>query len=358
MHKSRIEKLRNKMHTVGIPAVWITSPENRYYFSNFKGSSGSLFITKENTYLLTDFRYVDQAKNEAPSYSVVDHKREEITEIVRLMEDYSFSNLGIELDHISAQQYLQLNEQTTNKEFLGIDQQLSDVRMLKDDSEIQSLQKAVKICDQAFEHITTFIKPGLTEKEIGLELETFMRRAGAESIKTNHVIASGERSSLPHGQATDRVVQKGDFIKMDIGARVNGYYSDFTRTVILGEPSDKQKEIYSIVKEAQEKSLESVGPGKTCSEVDKVGRGIIESYGYGENFGHSLGHSIGLALHEKPVMRSTDETKLEPGMVITVEPGIYIQGFGGVRIEDLVVITEKGHMNLTQATKDLIIIPA
>lgn len=346
------------MHTSGISAVWITSPENRFYFSNFKGSSGSLFITKKNTYLLTDFRYVDQAKNEAPSYSVVDHKREEIAKVVRMMDEQGFSNLGIEFDHVSARQYLQLNEKTTNKDFLGIDQQLSDVRMFKDDGEIQSLQKAVKICDQAFEHITTFIKPGLTEKDIGLELETFMRRAGAESIKTNHVIASGERSSLPHGQATDRVVQKGDFIKMDIGARVNGYYSDFTRTLVLGEPSDKQKEIYSIVKEAQEKSLEAVGPGKTCSEVDKVGRGIIASYGYGENFGHSLGHSIGLALHEKPVMRSTDETKLEPGMVITVEPGIYIQGFGGVRIEDLVVITEQGHMNLTQATKDLIIIPA
>lgn len=346
------------MNKIGLSAIWITSPENRYYFSNFRGSSGSLFITKDTAYLLTDFRYIDQAEQEAPLYTVVDHQREEIAEVKRLVENHDCTELGVELTHISAQQYLEAKEQTSHLSFEGVDPILNDVRMFKDEEEIQSLQKAISICDQAFEHITTFITPGITEKDIGLELETFMRKAGAEAIKTNHVIASGERSSLPHGQATDRVVQKGDFIKMDIGARVNGYYSDFTRTVVLGEPTEKQQEIYSIVREAQEKSLEAIGPGKSCSEMDKIGRAIIESYGYGDHFGHSLGHSIGLALHEKPVMRSTDETILQPGMVITVEPGIYIQGFGGVRIEDLVVITDDGHLNLTQATKDLIIIPA
>ncbi len=346
------------MNKAGVHSVWLTSNENRYYFSNFRGSSGSLFITQEEAFLLTDFRYIDQAENESPFFTILNHKRQEIDEVIRLMDKHSCGTLGLELSNLNAQQYLQITERSPQVCFRGIDDELDDVRMLKDADEIQSLQQAIDICDQAFEHITSFIEPGITEKDIGLELEIFMRKAGAESIKSNHVIASGERSSLPHGQATDRVIKKGDFIKMDIGARVNGYYSDFTRTVVLGEPCEQQKEIHSIVREAQEKSLEAIGPGMTCSEMDRIGRSIIESYGYGENFGHSLGHSIGLALHEKPVMRATDDTVLQPGMVITVEPGIYIKGFGGVRIEDLVVITEDGHTNLTQATKDLIVIPS
>ncbi|MCD5324170.1 MULTISPECIES: M24 family metallopeptidase [Pontibacillus] len=357
MDNIRIQALRQKMKETGVSAVWLTSPENRFYFSQFKGSSGSLFITEEETILLTDFRYVDQAHDEAPSFTIVDHKRKEVEEVARLLNKHSCSNVGIELVTLPTQSYLEVTKRLPEVSFQGFDDELNDIRMIKDESEIHSLHKAIEICDKAFDHITTFIQPGITEKEIGLELETFMRKAGAESIKTNHVIASGERSSLPHGQATDRVIQKGDFVKMDIGARVNGYYSDFTRTVVLGEPSDKQKDIYSIVRETQEASLEAIGPGRTCSEIDQIGRGIIESYGYGEHFGHSLGHSIGLALHEKPVMRATDDTVLQPGMVITVEPGIYLKGFGGVRIEDLVVITEKGHNNLTQATKDLIVIP-
>lgn len=229
--------------------------------------------------------------------------------------------------------------------------------MIKDEEEINHLRKAVSYCDKAFEQILPFIRPGISEREIGLELEILMRKAGAEGIKANHVIASGERSSLPHGQATERIVQVGDFVKMDIGARVEGYYSDFTRTVVVGESSEKQRELYNIVRTAQDASLREIGPGKTCAEMDEVGRSIIREAGYGDNFGHSLGHSIGLAVHERPAMRATDDTILEPGMVITVEPGIYISGFGGVRIEDFVVITEDGYENLTYATKDLQVIP-
>ena len=232
-----------------------------------------------------------------------------------------------------------------------------DIRMIKDEQEIEYFQTAVSYCDQAFEHILSFIRPGMTEQEVGFELEMFMRKAGAEGIKANHVIASGERSSLPHGQATNRVIQVGDFVKMDIGARVKGYYSDFTRTVVVGEPSSKQVEIYEVVKKAQEAALGAIGPGKVCSQLDEMVRSIFREAGYGENFTHSLGHSIGLAIHEKPVMRSSDHTVLQPGMVITVEPGIYIPGFGGVRIEDFVVITEDGYKNLTKATKELQVIP-
>jgi Xaa-Pro aminopeptidase len=180
-----------------------------------------------------------------------------------------------------------------------------------------------------------------------------MKKNGADGIKENHVIASGERASLPHGQASDRIIQNGDFVKMDFGAQVNGYYTDFTRTVVIGEPTEKQREIYGIVSQALETSLKHVGPGKKCNELDEVGRSIIRNAGYGDNFGHSLGHSLGLNIHESPAMRSTDETRLKPGMVITVEPGIYISGWGGVRIEDLVVIRDNGIENLTESTKEL-----
>lgn len=353
MQEKRIEKLRKKLVENGVDAAFITSTENRYYFSNFRGSSGALFITKESSYLLTDFRYTDIAKEEAPLYEVIDHNRQLYLNVKSLTEKLGAKTLGIEFESMPVQEYLQLQDAVPNVQLTKSDDIFFDIRMIKDTLEIEYLQEAVSYCDAAFEHILSFIRPGMTELEVGFELEFAMRRAGAEGIKANHVIASGERSSLPHGQATSRVIQAGDFVKMDIGARVKGYYSDFTRTVVMGEPSSKQLEIYEIVKNAQETVLAEIGPGKVCSELDEVARSIIREAGYGENFGHSLGHSIGLAVHEKPVMRGGDQTILQPGMVITVEPGIYIPGFGGVRIEDYVVITEDGFQNLTKATKEL-----
>lgn len=345
------------MEEASIGAALITSPENRYYFSDFRGSSGALLITRENAWLFTDFRYTDQASDESPLYEIVNHNREMYQTISQYIKNHSIKEVGIEQVTLPVNDYLEIKEHLSDVELSPIDEQMFDLRMIKDDKEIGYLRKAVAICDKAFEQILNYIRPGVSEKDIGMELEFAMRRAGAESIKANHVIASGERASLPHGQATDRIVKVGDFVKMDFGARVNGYYSDFTRTVVLGDPSKRQREIYDIVRTAQEASLKAIGPGITCSEMDEIGRSIIREAGYGDNFGHSLGHSIGLAVHEKPAMRKTDETVLQPGMIITVEPGIYIPGFGGVRIEDLIVITENGYENFTHATKDLQVLP-
>jgi Xaa-Pro aminopeptidase len=357
MQDKRIEKLRSKLLEADLDAVLVTSSENRYYFSNFRGSSGVLLITKEHSFLLTDSRYTDIAKEEAPLYEVIDHNRDLLSNVKTITGHHGIKTLGIEFESMPAEEYLGLGEAIPNVQLLKADNIFYDIRMIKDKREIQYLQEAVSYCDGAFEHILSFIRPGMTELEVGFELEMFMRNAGAEGIKANHVIASGERSSLPHGQATNRIIQVGDFVKMDIGARVKGYYSDFTRTVVLGEPSSKQVEIYNIVKMAQEAALGAIGPGRVCSELDEVARSVIRGAGYGENFSHSLGHSIGLAVHEKPVMRKSDDTVLQPGMVITVEPGIYIPGFGGVRIEDFVVITEAGYLNLTKATKELQVLP-
>jgi Xaa-Pro aminopeptidase len=358
MQQKRLEKLRKKMQETNVDAVFVTSPENRYYFSNFRGSAGALFITLNEAILLTDFRYADQAKQDARIFEVIDHNRELFSYVKKLVENSGVQSLGIEYETLPIEEFMGIKETIPSINLEKVDSLFYDIRMIKDEQEIDYLQEAVSYCDQAFEHILTFIRPGMTEKEVGLELEFFMRKAGAEGIKANHVIASGERSSLPHGQATDRVIRVGDFVKMDIGARVKGYYSDFTRTVVVGEPTQKQVEIYEIVKKAQLAALKEIGPGKVCGELDEVGRSIIREAGYGDNFGHSLGHSIGLAVHEKPAMRKGDQTVLQPGMVITVEPGIYIPGFGGVRIEDFVVITEDGYRNLTKATKELQVLSA
>ena len=357
MSTERIQKLRTELFDTGTEAVLITSAENRFYFSGFKGSSGVLLITKEETYLLTDFRYIDQAKDEASSYTVINHERNVFPTVTEYVKKHGITKLGVEFGKMPIQEFKELESLNPDLQFFNSEEAIYKLRMIKDQGEIECFRKGIAMCDQAFEHSLSFIRPGMSEKELGLELEFFMRKAGADGIKENHVIASGERSSLPHGQATERIIQVGDFVKMDIGAKVNGYYTDFTRTVVVGEPSDKHIEIYNIVKNAQEAALDAIGPGKVCSELDKVARTIITEAGYGANFGHSLGHSIGLAVHESPAMRATDDTVLQPGMVITVEPGIYIPGFGGVRIEDFIVITEDGYENLTSATKELQVIP-
>lgn len=354
MRLNRTKKLYDVLEEQAIDAALIFSRANRYYFSGFTGSSGYLVMNHPSEqYLLTDFRYGDQAKDEAPLFQVEVKQQPLLESAALLLKKMGARKVGIEYQQMSYHDVLLLKKLLPDAELADIEPAIMNIRMIKDEEEIENFRRGIEICDQAFNHILTFIKEGVTEQDIGLELEYFMKKQGAGGIKENHVIASGERSSLPHGQATDRVIRQGDFVKMDYGAKVNGYYTDFTRTVVVGEPDEKQLEIYDIVRRAQEASLQALKPGETCKDMDEVGRSIIRDAGYGENFGHSLGHSIGLAVHESPALRSTDETVLQPGMVITVEPGIYIPGFGGVRIEDFVVIREDGIENLTKSTKDL-----
>lgn len=344
------------MKEKGWKAVLLFSPENRFYFSGFKGSAGVLLVEGESQKLFTDFRYVDQAKEQAQGFEVVQHQQNMIELVCDTFSNSADEVLALELGALPAEIYLEIQARLPQVMLVDVSAVTNEIRMIKDEQELHYMREAIKICDLAFSHILDFIRPGITEHDIGLELELFMKKHGAERIKANHVIASGPRSCLPHGQATERVIEVGDFVKMDFGAVVNGYFSDFTRTVVVGLPSEKQLEIYQIVRHAQEESLKAIGPGKKCSEIDGVGRGIIRAAGYGDNFGHSLGHSLGLAIHEQPAMRATDDTVLQEGMVITVEPGIYIPGFGGVRIEDLIVITKDGHENFTKSTKDLQVI--
>src|SRR5680860_899389 len=286
---SRLERMRQKLHEEKIDAYVVIRPENGRYLSGFSGGEATLYITAEKAFLLTDFRYIEQAKVEAPQV------------------------------------------------------------------EIDTIRQAVRIADDAFADVLKSIEIGQTEEEIGLALDFSMRRAGASGGSFEFIVASGVRSALPHGTASSKKINLGEFLTMDFGAIYQGYCSDITRTVFLGEPGDKHREVYEVILAAQRAGIAAVAPGQTGKEVDAVARKIIEDAGYGDYFGHGLGHPVGLAIHEGPNLNMREERVLEPGMVITVEPGIYIPDWGGVRIEDIVLVTENGCEVLTQAPKEFIL---
>jgi len=351
----RIQQLHEKMKEQKVEAVLIQHLANRRYLSLFTGSSAYLYISHKQQVLLTDFRYLEQAAAQSPNYQIIDYTKKGLYETLNiLLEADQISSLGFESEGITYDQYEQYANKLHVEKLVPIRNWIESIRMIKSKEEIQSIQQAASIADQAFSHILTFIKEGVTEKDIALELEFFMKKQGAENLSFDTIVASGIRSSLPHGAPTNKKIEEGDFITMDFGCIYQGYCSDMTRTIVLGKANEKQKEIYNIVLAAQEKALENLGPKKTGKAIDKIARDIISEKGYGDYFGHGLGHSVGLEIHESPRLSVSGEEMLQPGMVVTVEPGIYIPHFGGVRIEDLVVITEDGIYNLATSPKDLI----
>jgi len=337
-----------------IDAYVALRPENRRYLSGFTGSAGILLITLEEAFLVTDFRYVEQAAAQAPEFRVVKAGSDPFSSVGELGK--KVKNLGFEGDYLTFEDYGKLREAFPQAGLASLPSLVNHLRSVKESSEIEAVRQAVKIADQAFDHILNFLALGQSEEEIALELEFTMRRAGASGPAFDFIVASGWRSAMPHGVASPKRIQKGEFLTMDYGAIYQGYCSDITRTVFLGEPDEKQREIYDIVLAANRAGIEAVVPGRTGKEVDAVARKLIDAAGYGEYFGHGLGHSVGLAIHEGPNLNTREERVLEPGMVLTVEPGIYIPNWGGVRIEDMVLVTEKGCEVLTQAPKDLIIV--
>ena len=233
---------------------------------------------------------------------------------------------------------------------------ITKMRQIKDDSEIHAIRKIISMTDKAFSDVLNIIQQGRTEAEIALELEYSLRRMGASDRSFDYVVASGHRSSLPHGIASNKKLDNGDLVTMDFGGKYKGYCSDLTRTVCISQPDSKQKEIYSIVLEAQQAGIDAIKPGLTGKEIDAVAREVITKAGYGEYFGHGLGHALGLEIHETPRLNTKETQPLQSGMVVTVEPGIYIPGWGGVRIEDVILVTDNGAEVLTQASKQFIII--
>lgn len=360
--KERLARLRVLMAERQVEALLVTAAANRRYLSGFTGSAGVLFITPDDALLLTDFRYVEQAADQAPHFRVVPvtHTTYGRT-VAEEARKRGLKRIAFEPNHLTYAAYAAYRDALPEGiEFVPIGTDgmglVERLRMVKDEEELERIRRAAAIADAAFAHILTVLRPGLTEREVAWELEAFMRRQGAEGAAFPIIVASGPRSALPHGVASDRVIGKGELVTLDFGAVYQGYCSDLTRTVAVGESPEELKKIYDIVREAQERGVAHVKAGMTGKEADALCRDVIAAAGYGEQFGHSTGHGIGLEVHEAPSLSARHEEPLPAGAVVTVEPGIYLPGVGGVRIEDDVVLTDAGCECLTRAPKDLIMV--
>ena len=347
MYPSRINKLFEISKN---EAFFVTSPENLYYFSGFTGGEGALFLTREERLLFTDSRYTVQAKLEAPDFEVYDVAEKPISGFLKTRHE----PIGFEDGFCTFRTFLNYKKAMPDVAFVPASDEIQKVRMVKTSAEIALIEKAASIADDAFTYILPRIAPGKSEREIALDLEFFMRKNGAEGTSFETISVSGVRSSMPHGTATDKRLETGDFLTLDFGCKYKGYCSDMTRTVVIGKASAQQKEIYETVLSAQRAALENIRAGAKTKEIDAVARKIIDEAGFKGCFGHGLGHSLGLEVHEKPSLSPKSEDVLKENMLMTVEPGIYIDGFGGVRIEDLVVVTKDGYKNLTHSPKELI----
>ncbi|MEK4521768.1 aminopeptidase P family protein [Psychrobacillus sp. FSL W7-1457] len=351
----KLEKLRLALEERGVDALLITNDYSRRYITGFTGTAGVAIVSKNDAVFITDFRYTEQAASQIKDFRIVQHTKTLIEEISHQVNEMGIKSLGFEKDDVTYGVY-ELYKQAVSADLVPLSGVVEKIRLIKTDEEISIIKAACRIADEAYEHIVTYIKPGMTELQVSNELEFFMRKRGATSSSFDTIVASGTRSALPHGVATDKVIEVGDFVTLDFGALYNGYISDTTRTVAVGEPSEKLKEIYQVVLDAQLLALEKVQPGMTGKEADAIARDYIASKGYGEAFGHSLGHGIGLEVHEGPGLSFRSDIVLEPGMVITIEPGIYLPNIGGVRIEDDALVTENGLEKLTHSTKELLIL--
>lgn len=352
----RITNIQKQLHNYGIDGLLITKKENRQYATNFTGSAGVVLIAAHKAIFITDFRYVDQAKTEIKAAEIIMHKGNLEEEVANQVSKLNIQKLGIEDNNMTLQQFKKL-QKYIHTEMVPVCEIIEDIRLIKDTSEIETMKIAATIADEAFHHIVTFLKPGISETDVRDELEFFMRKKGATSSSFQIIVASGVRSSLPHGVASNKIIERGDIVTLDFGALYDGYCSDITRTVAIGEPSEEFQKIYNVVREALKRGTEAIKPGKTAKSIDDITRNYITEHGYGQYFGHSTGHGLGLEIHEPLRLSQESKATLQEGMVVTVEPGIYIPNWGGCRIEDDIVITKDGYDVITKSNRELIIIP-
>ncbi len=357
--KNRIKTLRKRFTDKSPDMLWIAQPENRRYLSGFKASdlqlnesSGSLFITNKKAFLITDSRYTLEAEHEATDFSVITQKGTFQDELLKQAEKAKGRCLGFEGDNVTWTLHKELSSKLRKlpspvqmKPLNGL---IEKMREIKDKTEIAIMKKASDMMSKVLNRVLDTLEPGQTEKELARSIEALSLEAGAEGMAFDSIVASGPNAALPHAVPTDRKIRKRDHVTFDVGLKFDGYCCDMTRTVFVGTPDRKIKEIYKIVREAQLAALEYVKPGEISTKPDSIARGIIKEAGYGEYFGHSLGHGVGLATHEAPRLSPRDPVKLEEGMIVTVEPGIYLPGKGGVRLEEMVAIEKNGPNILTK----------
>ncbi|HEY4712259.1 MAG TPA: Xaa-Pro peptidase family protein [Dehalococcoidia bacterium] len=354
----RLKKLGTTIAEKGLYALLISQPENLRYLSGFTGSSGWLLISGQNAILATDFRYVEQAKGESPSFEIIRTKGELHDWLPALISDLGWHKLGFEANFISYEGYHKLSEamktKQVNLELVPTTGVVEQLRSIKEPEELRFITKAVELADIAFEQANATIRPGITEKEAAWEIEKILRQEGSEEIPFEIIVASGPNSALPHARPTEKKIRSDEPVLIDMGARINGYCSDFSRTLFLGKADKTFREIYNIVLKAQATAIKGIESKMTASQADRLARSVVEQAGYGDAFGHGLGHGVGLAVHEFPMLGPNSSDSLADGMVFTIEPGIYLAGQGGVRIEDMVVLENGKARVLTKAERDLL----
>ena len=353
----RLQKLRDSLAQEEMDAFLISSAENRRYLSEFTGSAGYLLISQTDAVLATDFRYVEQAGQQSPLFRV-----ERVSRVmgwfVKLASELGVNAIGFESQHMTVgthaafQKAIDEGDKATRPALVEASDFVDKIRAAKYEGEMDLLTRAVQITDQAIEQVTPTIIAGMTERAVAWELEKAMREHGAEGLAFDIIVGAGPNGALPHHGADDTVIRNGQPVVIDMGARYEGYCADLTRTIVVGEPDDKFWGIYDTVLRAQLAAEEGVRPGMTGAEVDAIARDIIAGAGHGESFGHSLGHGVGLAVHEYPHVGAGAKDRVEDGMVFTIEPGIYLPDWGGVRIEDMVVL-ENGRARVMSKARKL-----
>lgn len=348
---SRIDRLRELLNSD--EAALISGYPNIFYYSGFTSSDAYLIISHDLQLLITDSRYTVQAKEQTRGFEIIDIQ----TGFENIFSRVKETRIGYEEDMLTVGEYKRLWRKLGGyQDFLRLQRTINAPRRVKEPEETEKIAAAEKIGDMAFEHVLPMIKPGVTEREIALELEFFMKKQGASALSFETIAASGVRGAMPHGTASDKTIERGDFLTLDVGCVFEGYCSDMTRTVAIGEASGRLREIYDVVLKAQEAAIAEIEAGKKCCDIDAAARSVIADAGYGDSFGHGLGHSVGIEIHEMPSFSPKCRDILEDGNIITVEPGIYIDGLGGVRIEDLIAVENGRARNLTSSPKELIIL--
>jgi len=347
---AKINLVREKFSQSGIDAFFTGKPENVRYLTRFSGSSAALVITESDSVFITDSRYTEQASEETSGCEIREAKKI-VEDVARLLNDKGVKKIGFESTHTSYDDYIALKKDMKGPDLIPTRNIIEDMRMIKSEEEIELIKKSAEIAGRAFTEIQGLVKPGITEKDIAIELEYNLLRNGADAIAFDLIVASGERGALPHGIAGKRKLEEGDLVILDFGAKYNGYYSDCSRTLSVGEPDEIKKYIYQVVWTAQQKAIAGVRSGISAHAIDSLARQHIKDAGFGDRFGHGTGHGVGLEIHEGPTIKPGQDQILQNGMVFTVEPGIYVPGSCGVRIEDMVLVQEKRASVITSSIK-------
>ena len=350
----RYEKLAGLLPTLNAEAAIVLRRENMRYLSGYTGE-GCLFVCGQAHVIVTDFRYVEQAERQAPGWRIERTTAERTGQKVcaELMEEFALSSAQVETDYITYDEFKSLESALSGKTLAGMAGAIETMREIKDEEELSSIRAAARISCKAFENLLSWVKPGMTEKEVAIALEYDMLKLGSEKNAFDTIACAGVNGSLPHAIPSDSPIRSGDLLTLDFGATKNGYLSDMTRTIGFGKVPSELKAVYQAVLDAQMMCLDAIAPGAVCGDIDRIARDFLDSK-YPGRFGHGLGHGVGLYIHEYPRFAKGSKTVLKPGHVLTVEPGLYIPGLGGCRIEDMVLITADGYIDPIDAPKRLI----